>query len=215
MVEKYGMTDSQNDTSELLRRAAHSDSDATEQLVARHRDRLRRLVGLRLDQRLSARLDPSDIVQDVLAEAIQKLPDYVREKPVSFYPWLRRMAMDRMIEVYRMHVVAQKRSVQREKPVGLPLPDQSTMMLADLLAARQKSPSQQMANEQLIGQVREALTKLQENDRELLVLRYLEQLSLGEIAEVLDCTETAIKSRHIRALKRLGLILTQSDSSDR
>jgi hypothetical protein len=80
--------------------------------VARHRERLRRMVAVRMDRRLAPRMDPSDIVQDVLADADRELTDYLRRRPVPFYPWLRQLAWDRLIDVHRRHVRAGKRSVK-------------------------------------------------------------------------------------------------------
>jgi RNA polymerase sigma-70 factor (ECF subfamily) len=78
------------DTDELLRRAGAGDRLARGALLQRHRDRLRRLIALRLDPRLAARIDPSDVVQEVLVEADRRLDRYVSDRPLPFYPWLRR-----------------------------------------------------------------------------------------------------------------------------
>jgi RNA polymerase sigma-70 factor (ECF subfamily) len=87
------------DTDQLLRRIAQGDVAARELLLARHRDRLRRMVALRLDPRLQARVDPSDVVQDTLAEADVKLADYARRRPLPFYPWLRRLAWEHLVRL--------------------------------------------------------------------------------------------------------------------
>jgi RNA polymerase sigma-70 factor, ECF subfamily len=87
------MSPASPDTDELLNRTAHGDRAARDQLLVRHRQRLRQAVAYRLDRRLAARVDPSDVVQEVLAEAARKLPDYLRERPLPFYPWLRQMAL--------------------------------------------------------------------------------------------------------------------------
>ena len=169
------------------------------------------MVAIRLDDRLKARMDPSDVVQDVLLEAANRLPQYVEERPIAFYPWLRRLAWEQIVQLYRMHVEAQRRSVTRERRLDLPLPDNSAMMLADALALSQSSPSQKLERKQMKAKIRIAMGQLKPHDRELLVLRYLEQLSLREIADVLDSSEVAIKSRHVRALKRLGTMLDNPD----
>jgi RNA polymerase sigma-70 factor (ECF subfamily) len=85
------------DTDELVQRSAGGDNEARVQLLARHRGRLRRMIGVRLDRRLSARIDPSDVVQEVLMEAHNKLDDYLRNQPLPFYPWLRQIAWQRFI----------------------------------------------------------------------------------------------------------------------
>src|SRR5260370_20429402 len=74
------------DSDELLRRTADGDADARNRLLARHRDRLRQMVAVRLDHRLAARADPSDVVQEILFEADRRLAHYPRQRPLSLYP---------------------------------------------------------------------------------------------------------------------------------
>src|SRR5262245_5423317 len=190
---------------ELIERARGGDAAAGHALLARHRDRLRQLVALRLDRRLAARVDPSDVVQEALADAARKLPAYLRQPPLPFYVWLRRLACERLVKLRLRHVRAGKRSVTREQPA--PLADGSALELARRLVAPGTSPSHQVLRQELHGQVRDALDRLGERDREVLVLRYLEQLSTAEIAAVLEITPGAVKVRHLRALERLRALL--------
>src|SRR5438270_12404039 len=142
------------DTDELLRSAGLGDESARTELLARHRDRLRRMVAVRMDRRLAPRMDPSDIVQDVLADADRELSDFLRRRPAPFYPWLRQLAWDRLIEVHRRHVRAGKRSVKREEPGLLDLPDESALVLADRLLDRGHSPSNHAVREETRRRVR-------------------------------------------------------------
>jgi RNA polymerase sigma-70 factor (ECF subfamily) len=198
-----------DDIEELLRRAAAGDGSARERLLARYRDRLRQVVAFRLDRRLLARLDPSDIVQEALADAARKLPEFLRLRPLPFYPWLRLLALERLIEMHRRHIQAQKRSVMREEGQGLPLNDESTLELADRLLATSPSPSGELLRDELRRRVQEALAQLEPRDREVLVLRHLEQLSTREVAGVLQIGEGAVKTRHLRALRRFRSLLAE------
>src|SRR3954463_5256867 len=101
------------DTEHLLLRAAAGDESARGRLLDRHRDRLRRMVAVRADPRLAARVDPSDVVQETLADAACKLDGYLRNRPLPFYPWLRRLAQERLAALHRQHVRAKRRSVSR------------------------------------------------------------------------------------------------------
>jgi RNA polymerase sigma-70 factor (ECF subfamily) len=195
------------DTDELVERARGGDAGARQQLLTRHRKRLRQMVALRMDRRLLARVDPSDVVQEALADAAQELSDYLRHRPLPFYPWLRQLAWDRLIELHRRHLYAQKRSVRREDPEVLALPDESAVQLAQRLLAPGSSPSERLLREELRGRVQAALARLAAHDREVLVLRHLEQLSTKEIAAVLGITPGAVKTRHLRALVRLRSLL--------
>src|SRR3954468_20220302 len=93
------MAADQLDTEELLDRAGQGDGEARQRLLARHRYRLRQMITVRLDRRLAARGDPSDIVQEALADAARGLDDYLRDRPLPFYPWLRRFAWERLVEI--------------------------------------------------------------------------------------------------------------------
>src|SRR5262245_3376068 len=126
-------TPDQPDTDLLVERACAGDASARRALLTRHHDRLRRMVALRMDRRLVARIDPSDVVQEVLADAAGGLSDYLRRRPLPFYPWLRQLAWDRLVELHRKHVGARRRSVTREEPGVLDLPDDSVAELASRL----------------------------------------------------------------------------------
>jgi tetratricopeptide (TPR) repeat protein len=148
------MTPTAPDTEELLRRSQAGDRQARGALLQRHRQRLQRMVALRLDRRLAARLDPSDIVQEALAEADRRLDDYARERPVPFYPWLRQLAWERLAQAHRRHVQAGRRSVTREDAEPLGLPDGSALRLADRLLASGVGPSEALRREELRQRVR-------------------------------------------------------------
>ena len=99
------------DTEELLRRSVGGDSSATAALLDRHRDQLRRMIAVRLDARIAARVDPSDVIQETLAVAHRQLSEYLPKRPLPFYLWLRRIACDRLADLHRRHFRAKRRSV--------------------------------------------------------------------------------------------------------
>jgi len=206
------MTDSDSEIDTLLQRAGRADDDARQALLARHRDRLRKMVALRLDRRLAARIDPSDVVQEALVDADQELSDYLAQRSMPFYAWLRRFAWDRLVDHHRRHVLAQRRSVDREDLSFVTFPDQSAMMLADRLAASGTSPSRRMMREESRQRVQKALARLPVRDREVLVLLYMEELSAVEIAAVLSTTQGAIRTRHVRALEKLRRLIGEEAS---
>jgi RNA polymerase sigma-70 factor (ECF subfamily) len=196
------------DTDLLLAAAAGGDAAARDKLLDRHRGRLRRLVSVRLDRRLAARVDPSDVVQETLADAAARLDCYLNERPLPFYPWLRQLAWDRLVDAHRRHVRAGRRSVTREEPPALP--DESVLELADRLWEVSSGPSGRLRREERRAMVGRALDQLRDRDREVLVLRYLEQLSTAEAAAVLGLNEGAVKLRLLRALQRLRELLERS-----
>ena len=174
----------------------------------RHRSRLRQMVAVRIDPRLAARVDPSDVVQEALAEASQKLPEYLRERPLPFYPWLRQIAWETLVDMHTRHLAVQKRSVTREGRGHLVLPDESAMQLVDRLVGTGTSPSRQATRQEMRQRVRAALERLPVHDREVVILRHLEQLGFVEIAGVLGISEAATRSRYRRAVERLHNLLS-------
>jgi RNA polymerase sigma-70 factor (ECF subfamily) len=194
------------DTEQLLQRISDGDPAARDELLQRHRRRLRRMVAVRFDPRLAARVDPSDVVQETLAEAAAQLDRYLRERPLPFYPWLRQLAQRRLIELYRRHVQARRRTVTREEAPG-GLPERSALALAQRLLSRTSSPSSYLHRQERRDRVRAALAALAEHDREVLVLRILEGLSTRQTASVLQISEVAVRSRQVRALERLKALL--------
>jgi RNA polymerase sigma-70 factor (ECF subfamily) len=200
------MNSAEPDTEQLLVRFAQGDQAVLGQLLERHRPRLRQMIALRLDRRLQARLDPSDVLQETLAEAAQRMADYARDRSLPFYPWLRQLAWDRLVQLHRRHVRAGKRSVRREQ-ADLPLSDESVLALAERLASRGSSPSARLQRSEQRRRVQAILEQLSAGDREVLVLRYLEHLSTQELAVVLGLTPAGVKTRQLRALQRLRDLL--------
>jgi RNA polymerase sigma-70 factor (ECF subfamily) len=197
----------ESDAEELLEQAARGEAGARGRLLDRHRQRLCALVALRMDRRLAARVDPSDVVQESLAEAAQRLDDYLAARPMPFYPWLRKLTLEQLITLRRRHIQSQRRSVRREARPACPLPDESLHELAERLVSRGSSPSARLRRADERERVRLLLARLPEADRELLALRHLEHLSNREMAAVLGVSEAAVKVRHVRALARLRELL--------
>jgi RNA polymerase sigma-70 factor (ECF subfamily) len=204
------MSPADSDCERLIERASRGDDLARQSLLAQHRDRLCRMVAVRMDRRLTARIDASDVVQDVLAVASREMSDYLRDRPMPFYPWLRKLAWERLIELQRQHLIARKRSVARESFLDPGLSDESAAALAERLVSRGTSPSGRMIRQELRDRVRRALERLAPRDREVLILRYLEQLSPAEVAAALGISAGAVKTRQTRALVRLGDLLADA-----
>lgn len=194
------------DTDQLLDRVARGETSAAATLFAKYRRQLRTMVALRISPRLTSRIDPSDIVQDALAEAHRRLPDYAAARPIPFYPWLRRITWERLLQMHRQHIAAERRTVLREDP--LPISDESESLLAERLATA-SSPSGQMLRQEVELRVREAIAALSPADREIVVLKHLEELSFQDIAIVLEMPVTAVYTRYYRAVERLHRILNE------
>jgi RNA polymerase sigma-70 factor (ECF subfamily) len=193
------------ETQGLLEQAASGQGQAFGDLFARHRPVLRQAVALRLDARVRARVDPSDVVQETYLEAQRRLPDFLRRRPMPFRLWLRQTAHERVLMANRRHLGAARRSARRE----LPLPEESSAVLGRQLLAPGPTPCQQAAQEELARLVRHAVARLSEADREVLLMRTFEGLAYAEIACVLGVEPAAARQRHGRALLRLHDLLAQ------
>lgn len=188
----------------LIEAAAAGDETACSQLFGQYRDRLTRMVRLRMDRKLKARIDASDVVQEVTLEAARRLPEYANEKPVAFFSWLRWIANDKLIDSHRFHVDAQKRQVDREVSIfSKPIVEATSCALAEHLLGRLASPLEavQLAETQIA--IENALNGLEPVDREVLVLRHFEHLSNKETAEILGLKKSGASRRYVAALKRL------------
>ena len=200
------MPDPESITQRLVDRATRGDAKARELLLELHRDELRRMVAARLDPRIAGRVDASDVVQDTLVEASDRLDKYLLERPLPYFAWLRQLASERIIDTHRRHVSAQRRSILRERQ-GLGIPDHSAVELVSRLIADDTSPSDRLARKERNEQIMNALASLKEKDREILVMRHLEQLSTATIALALGISEGAVKSRLLRSVLRLRGLL--------
>jgi RNA polymerase sigma-70 factor (ECF subfamily) len=198
---------SDSDELELLRAAENGDDDAAQRLLARHRNRLRQMVAVYLDRRIAARVDPSDVVQDALADAARGLTGYLRERPLPFYPWLRQFARQRLLQLHRHHIQARRRSVEREVHWVTALSDHSAAALANRLFANGTSPSRRLIRDEVRRRVQSALDGLAPRDREILVMRHLEEMSAAEIAAILGISAGAVRVRLLRALTTLRNLL--------
>ena len=162
-----------------------------------YRRYLRRVVELRMDPELRQRVDPSDVVQETQLLASQRIDDFLARRPISFRLWLRGTALEQLISLRRRHVVAEKRSVRREAILN----NQSSMLLARRLFAGR--PSQVLRRQELLDKVRRTISELDQQDREILLLRHIEELSNGEVAELLGIEQSAASRRYGRAIIRL------------
>jgi len=203
-----------DETQALLGRVARADAAAEQHLWERHREPLRRLIDLRMGRRLGRRIDASDVVQEVLLRASRRLPEYLRDPSLPFHLWLRRIARDQIVDAQRRHRGAARRGLDRERPlVASAFADRSSLDLAAQLRDPEPTPAAAALRIELRHRFREALDRLDEADREILVLRHFEHLSNAEAARLLGLSEAAAGMRHLRALRRLRAVLGESPSA--
>lgn len=198
-------------TAELLDRLRAGDPDAIGALFELHRDRLRRMLAVRLDRRVAHRASPDDVLQEAFLDAAARVGEYVADPAVPFYVLLRFLTVQRMLLTQRVHLGAKARDVRQEaaSPGAFASPDS----MADQFVGRLTSPSRAAMRQELGDRLRAALDAMDPLDREVLALRHFEELGNAETAAVLGITKDAASKRHVRALKRLKEILSADGSS--
>jgi RNA polymerase sigma-70 factor (ECF subfamily) len=207
------MWPTRDQTDRLLDDARQGKAGAVDELFGQFREPLRRVIDLRLDPVLARRVDASDIVQDVLIEANQRLTEYLKSPDMPFHLWLRHLAQDRIIDTHRRHRLAQRRSVDREQPIARPAwDDESSHSLAAQLVDVERTPASEAVQAELARRLAAAVNELAEDDREIILMRHHEQLANQDVAKLLGLTEAAASMRYLRALRRLRTVLLPGQS---
>jgi RNA polymerase sigma-70 factor (ECF subfamily) len=202
------MTDDASETEDLLRRAKAGEESSLAALFTHYRERLKRMVRLRLDRRLSGRVDASDVLQEAYLEAHKRLPEY-SDKEMPFFLWLRLVAGQKLVDVHRHHLGAKMRDAGQEVSLYRgALPQATSASLAAHLLGKMTSATQAAIRAEHKLLVQDALNSMDPIDREVLVLRHFEHLSNDETALTLGLKKSTASQRYIRALKRLKEILS-------
>jgi RNA polymerase sigma-70 factor (ECF subfamily) len=197
-------------TDQLLIAAKKGDPQAVNRLLEKHRGPVRRLVEMRLDRKVQRRVDVSDVVQEVMVEASGRLDKYLADPAMAFHLWLRQIAWDHIIDTYRRHRVSAKRNMDREQPMSAPAgANQSTAELAIQLCDPGITPAAAAMQHEIAKRVEAAIERLNDQDREIVIMRHYEHLSNLEIAEVLKLNPPAASMRYLRAIRRLRELLDE------
>ena len=188
----------------LVEAGDESRTELLNTLLERHRDRLLRMVRMRMHAQVRPRVDASDVIQEAYIDATRRIGEYVADVRVPFFVWLRRLTGQRLIKVHRFHLDAQQRDVRRQEH-GAPgeMPEVSVVAMVDLLSSDGTTPTQGAARAEQHQRVLALMTELGELDREVLSMRHFEELSNDEVAAELGIGKHAASKRYIRALQRL------------
>lgn len=199
--------------SELLNLARSGDKAALERLLAEQRECLRRMVQVRLDARIQARLDPSDILQEAYLEVANRVNDIPSTEKMPFAVWMRLIVSEKIVDAHRQHLGVQARDPRREISLGGHSFETATSQcIAAYLVGSEISPSGAAMHAETIERVQQALDRMDALDREVICLRNIEQLNRQETAAVLNLSEPAAAKRYLRALKKLRELLGSSFS---
>jgi RNA polymerase sigma-70 factor (ECF subfamily) len=194
------MESQDNRTDDLVLKASQGEGSALGRLLERHRRRVRGMVAATIDERVARRIDPSDLVQETMGDAVRKFPEYLHDhERIGFLAWLRQLARRRVIWARRQHIEVRKRCVSRDCREQIPAGPGRLSQLAD----PESSPSQQAVHHEEENRLGQLLDGLPELDRTILNLRYAEQQPFAEIARRLGMGLSAVTMHHLRAIQRM------------
>jgi RNA polymerase sigma-70 factor, ECF subfamily len=198
------MSDQPSEILRLQERIEQGDESALVELFARQRQRLKRMVKLRLDRRLQGRIDPSDVLQEACIDVVRRAREFVASPSMPVFLWLRWITGQKLLALHRRHLGSKMRAAGMEVSLhqGV-LPQATSVSLAAMLLGRLTSPTRAAQRAELQLRLQDALNGMDPVDREILTLRHFEELDNNETAQVLGLSKTAASNRYIRALKRL------------
>jgi len=195
-----------SDWPRLFRRAKGGDGDALGRLLETYRRYLALLARLQISRRLQGKIDPADVVQDVMLEAHRNLALFRGTAEAEFVAWLRGILAACLANLVRHYQGTKRRDPRLERELAAAV-DDSSRVLDGALASRQSSPSERAARREQAVLLADALDQLPEDQREVLVLRHLEELTFPEVAQRLDRTVDSVKGLWTRGLFRLRRLL--------
>lgn len=187
----------------LIERAQAGDEESLAKLFQSHRERLRRMIRLRLDPRVKSRTDEDDVLQDVYVEIARRIREYSHATELPFFLWLRMTTGEMLIDLHRKHLGAEMRSVRREVPLHQRVPNASTLFLACQLVGQFTSVDRRLIHEETLQKLEHAINRMEDHDREVLAMRHYEELSSDEIAVALGITRSGVLKRVTRSLRKL------------
>lgn len=191
-------------TAALLARISPGRADPLGELYELHRERLWRMLFVRLDRRLSGRVSLDDVLQEAFLDVAARVHEYLQRREVPFYVWLRFLVLQRLQMIQRAHLGAACRDAGLEVSLAGPA---SAGSMAGQFVGHLTSPSQAAMRRELQERLQAALDEMAPLDREVLALRHFEEMSNDEVAQALNISKDAASKRHIRALVRLREVL--------
>ena len=187
---------------QLLALARADNEPALGQLLELYRPYLALLARLQIGRRLQSKVDAADLVQETFLEAHRNFARFRGATEKELVSWLRQILAANLADLIRRYLVARRRDVRLERELTIDL-DHSSQALGEGLVAGQSSPSEQAAHREQAVLLAEALARLPEHYREVLILHHLEGLSFPEVGRRLGRSLDSVKNVWTRALATL------------
>ena len=196
-----------SETHSLQARYEAGDEAALGEYIEGARERLRRMLSLRMDRRVRGRIDASDIIQDTFVEAAQRLEKYLRSPDMPLYLWIRFLANQKLLQAHRAHFGKQRDAAREISLDRANYAEATSAVLAERLAGEHTSPTHAARKAEFAARLEEALNAMLPTEREVIALRHFEHLSNAESARVLGLEADAASKRYLRALRKLSDVL--------
>ena len=190
----------------MLTRARQGDGSAGGKLLESYSRYLTLLARLQIGRRLRGKVDPADVVQETFLEATRQLPQFRGSSEGEFLCWLRRILAGQIALTLRRYLGTRGRDVKLERQLTVQL-DQSSAILDRSLVASHSTPSQHAARREQSVLLAEALARLPEDYREVIILRHLEGMPFAEVSQAMNRSQDSVQKLWVRALASLRRIL--------
>ena len=197
------MSTQEQDENDLMQKAQNGDLEALAQVFEINRERLKRMIRMRMSERVRPRVAVSDVLQEAYVDLAQQLGNYAKDPKLPFFLWMRRVTGLRLAKVHREHLGQQIRDVNRERRLDVAIPDASAVYMANQLSGHFTSVSEKAMRNENELRMQAAIEQVSETDREILAMRHVEQLTNSEIAVLLEISESAATNRYVRAIRKL------------
>ena len=197
------MSTREQDENDLIQKAQNGDLEALAQVFEINRERLKRMIRMRMSERVRPRVAASDVLQEAYVDLAQQLGNYAKDPKLPFFLWMRRVTGQRLAKVHRAHLGQKIRNVNRERRLDVAIPDASAVYMANQLSGHFTSVSEKAMRSENELRMQAAIEQVSETDREILAMRHVEQLTNSEIAVLLEISESAATNRYVRAIRKL------------
>ena len=186
----------------LLNQARGGSAAALGQLLESYTKYLMLLARVQVGRRLQGKVDPGDVVQETCLEVHRQIGQFRGNSEAEFLAWLRRILAGQIALVLRRYLGTKGRDMKLERELAVQL-DQSSELLDGGLAASGSTPSQHASRREQAVLLADALSRLSDDYREVIVLRQLEAFSFPEVAKRMERSEDSVQKLWVRALASL------------
>lgn len=200
------MASTESPLRDLIEAARAGDPAAQDALLARYRNYLTLLARMSIGRAVQAKFDASDVVQDALVRAHQGLGAFRGATEEELVGWLKQILARTLSNANRRYRWTDGRRVDRERSIEEMIGD-SSQALQRLPAANGTSPSRGAERREAGAFVADVLAELKDDDREVIVLRSLEEREWADVAARMERSVEAVRALWGRAIQRLGAVL--------